>query len=139
MNPIFFYIITSVWVLTGIFCLVYAFIITRKINAIKYWPSVPGEILSTDGRRFYDLKMKYKYWAEGIEYISDKHLGSFNTKQEAQATVDRYPPVGPVVAYYNPKKPQEAYVEPSGSKLVPMAAIFAGCVTLAMGIGFLVI
>lgn len=146
MNPIFFYIIASIWTLSGILFLIYAVIIIRRINAVKYWPSAPGESLSSEITSesdkygdYYLVKIQYKYWAEGAEHISDHTSRRFKTKEEAQAMVNRYPPEASVVAYYNPKKPQDAVVEPSRSKRLFYALLFGGCGELVTGIVFLVI
>lgn len=126
----------------------------NKIQAVGTWPTTPAIITEswvkktyqssagTSGPRqrpMYTALVKYAYDLDGADYrhegISPVGSGSKNPSA-AQQTVERYPSGHKCLVYYNPARPQEAYLEAGAAT---DARLFAILGTLFIVVGLLLI
>jgi len=99
--------------------------IVEKSYETVNWPSTQGEITysrlkrtswTSDGKTEvdYSADIRYRYWIGGKEYTdSDVRLvmPNYNTPEEVQTLLDRYPEEKQVTVYYNPGDLEDAVLE----------------------------
>lgn len=113
----------------GLFALVWTWRGVRRAEASSCWPGVEARIVSSrvevkresgseveyGGRiTYYYPEVEYEYDFQGLTYRSAKILfvNVNYGREEAYATVARYPAGGKAVAYVDPANPRLAVLEP---------------------------
>ena len=122
-----------------------------QAKASQNWPWVMGEVLSArvretvetteSGRTIsrYFPEVTYQYRVEGHTYQGKRIQfgGPLHTDRETvEAWLQSYPVGGQVRVYYNPKRPQEAVLQPSSSPAA-WILIFVGLFSLFVGLALL--
>lgn len=113
----------------GLSALVWTWRCVRRAEASRSWPGVEARILSSrvevkresgldeeyGGRiTYYYPEVEYEYDVQGVTYRSTKILfvDVNYSREEAHATVARYPAGGRAAAYVDPANPRTAVLEP---------------------------
>lgn len=118
---------TVVFVIGIIFVILFGMILTPTFYfqletalEISSWPSVKGEILSSDviGGRAFRPDIKYEYYVDSTRYEGSSYLnipgfgGRMNRLDAAEKLVELYPPGMEITVYYNPQQPGESTLNP---------------------------
>lgn len=92
---------------------------------VKGWPIIQGKVLvskvvkigaSTEDSSYHLPKVIYEYCVNNQTYKSSKVYVSYISSSNiyiSKEIVSRYPEDSVVYAYFNPKKPSEAYLQPN--------------------------
>lgn len=136
------------FVALGAFLLIYGLRSKRKAGASQGWPSVQGQIVTSEVKQSishdddggqsvsYYPAVQYAYQVNGQGYMGKQisfggTLGG-NDPAKAQAKLAPYPPNAMVTVYYDPAKPQDAVLERSSGGAT--WAIAVGAVVLALSL-----
>lgn len=111
------------------------------------WPTVVGTVIDAEAEQIagaragpgWRIYVDYRYEVNGREYRADRlrftrRLGG-RTRTQAADELLQYVPEGPVLVYYNPRRPERAVIEPGpdprawfglavGVLLLVVAAVF---------------
>jgi hypothetical protein len=101
---------------TGLLIMIVGSARIRRDLEIQSWPSVTGEIISSDvaGSRAFHPEITYSYTIDGVRYIgiSDLKMPGFGGKRSrletAEIIVEEYPPGSGVDVYYDPDIPKQS-------------------------------
>lgn len=115
----------------------------RLADAVKRWPSVPGELLvcellstnDDDGPGlFHEVRVRYRYRVQGIEYESSRVAFAYGaTKQEAmhQRIYEKLKSDSTVPVHYDPQEPaRSALTADKDSTLWIFGLIWTGILSL---------
>ena len=118
---------------------------TRKAMATRHWTKVPCAVASLEvvpqssrisEEEAFTIRTEYSYQANGNSYTSDKVTNShseFLSKEEVQALTARLPQGSVGIAYYNPKRPQQAVLVPGADMAAAKELLMAlGGICLAV-------
>ena len=98
----------------------------QESRASQDWPSVEGEIRSSEvvssrsseGGRTYRAEVTYRYTVDGVSYTGDRIQASTissSSGSRASAMHRKYPKGKSVKVFYNPERPDRALLEPGAS------------------------
>jgi Protein of unknown function (DUF3592) len=126
---------------------VWGWTIYQNARASADWPTAQGKVTSShvshttdsDGGDSYSPSVRYEYQADDRRYANNTIKfgeNSYNSFDEAQVYVARYPEGATVTVYYDPGKPGRSVLEPgvsAGSFIVLGIGVFF--VVIALGLG----
>ena len=142
---------TVLFLIVGVGALSIGAYLYWRAKASQNWPWVMGEVLSARVRETVDTtgsgrtisrhfpEVTYEYRVGGRTYRGKRIRfgGPLHTDREtAEAWLQSYPVGGQVRVYYNPKRPQEAVLQPSSSPTA-WILIFVGLFSLFVGLALL--
>ena len=128
--------------LGGAWVVIHERLVARKIVAAQHWPTVRGEILSSDvkdrpgGKGAYRAKIEFRYSFGGADYKSRKiTMGGEvrGSKALAAARCKQFPVGATPDVHVNPDKPAEAFLELRQEGRLMTTAI--GALFTVLGIG----
>lgn len=101
--------------------MIHPFLTARKVKRSETWPITDAEIVESEvkaigaKKRTHRAKIKYRYTVGGEEYTGRRVAigGEVNSaaRSRAEERTVKYPLGSNQVVFYNPDKPQEAYLE----------------------------
>ncbi|HEX9990524.1 MAG TPA: DUF3592 domain-containing protein [Chloroflexia bacterium] len=107
-------ILALLYILAGIMAFWFAYYLAREARRVRNWPTVYGEMLERGvegvGQR-YRPRVKYRYSAEGKDYVSDQFYSTgkpYGLESTIQKLVDGVP--DPVPVHYDPQNPARSYL-----------------------------
>ncbi len=115
-------------IMIGIGFTIWGAMVVMEARSAANWPTTEGTILiskfdrnfktssSGKGKWYYDVKIKYSYTVDGLEYESsrvDFKSANYHYKSEVipSTIARRYPVDKKVKVYYNPENPGKAVLE----------------------------
>jgi hypothetical protein len=125
----------------ALFCSIILMMVGSQVYQLMTFRPTPATVVSTDiatvhsskGGNTYKPIITYTYTVAGTQYTSSRlaPITESSSERWAESVQRRYEPGGAITAWYNPKRPSDAYIEHT-LQLLPIAMI--GVMVFVVGI-----
>ena len=137
-------VVGTVFVVGGSFFLALIAVALWRGVSSRGWPTAEGEILESrieeefdEGSLSYHPKVRYRYWVNDQEHVSDElTYRAYSADLAAvEEIVARYPAGSRIQVHYDPRHSERAVLEPGASLKGALGIAVLVVVIIAVGVG----